>query len=145
MLERRESTPVQLTTVLALCGLGEAYLMAGEIDRAEATARQALEVNADLNPFTSALAGRLLGRVALARGQTDVCESHLTHALEAFERCGASFEAARTHLDLARMLMSRGDPTGVRSHAGAAIRAFERAGAPRRTASVLELTATPGR
>jgi predicted ATPase len=145
MLEKRESTPVQLTTVLALCGLGEAYLLAGEIDRVEATARQALDVNAGLNPFTGALAGRLLGRVALARGQTDVCDSHLTGALEAFERCGASFEAARTHLDLARMLMSRGDPTGVRSHAGAAIRAFERAGAPRRAASVLELTGTRGR
>jgi hypothetical protein len=57
-----------------------------------------------VNPFNSALAWRVLGRAALARGDADLARQGLDAALEAFQRCGATFEAERTRVDLARLL-----------------------------------------
>jgi tetratricopeptide (TPR) repeat protein len=138
-LENRESVPTQLTSVWGFCSLGEAYLLAGDLHRAEASAYSALELNAGLNPVSNALASRLLGRVAFAKGERDASNRHLTCALQAFQECGASFEAGRVHLDLARLLASRDDRNTIQVHIAAAIRAFDASGAPRRTASALAL------
>jgi len=139
MLEARDSTPVQMSTMLALGCLGEAYLLAGEFDRAQSTARQALDMNAGLNPIADATAWRLLGRIALAQGETAAGHQRLMMALNAFEQCGSSFEAARTRLDLAKALASRGERNGISEQITAAIQAFDAAGAPLRTAQAVAL------
>ena len=104
MAEHRGRLPAQYTYVGVLCGLGDACLAVGDVDRAEAAARESLDLNRDVNPFNSALAWRVLGRAALARGDADAARQGLDAALEAFQRCGATFEAERTRVDLARLL-----------------------------------------
>jgi DNA-binding SARP family transcriptional activator len=139
------AAPAQLTAMWAACHLGDAYLAAGNLDGAQSAAARALTLNAGLNAFHSALARRLCGRIALAEARCDAAAESLARALEDLERCGASFEAGRTHLDLARVAAARGDGRNrVLAHIVAAIGAFDAAGAPKRRAEAVELAAALG-
>jgi DNA-binding SARP family transcriptional activator/tetratricopeptide (TPR) repeat protein len=136
-------SPAQKLTLWALANLAEAYLLSGAIDKAEAAARQTLDVNAGVNAFHDGLAYRVLGRVALPRS-SDGGYRYLMQALDAFTRCEATFEAARTRLDLAVVLVARGDRIGARAHMESAIRGFNASGASRRTAQAMTLARTLG-
>jgi len=89
--------------------LAGAYRSAGRIDEARQAAEGALSLSRRLGyPWSTALAQRELGRVALAAGDLAGAESRLDEALEAFTGMDALFEAAVTRLDLAELARRRG-------------------------------------
>ena len=89
--------------------LAGAYRSAGRIDEAREAAEGALSLSRRLGyPWSTALAQRELGRVALAAGDLAGAESRLDEALEAFTGMDALFEAAVTRLDLAELARRRG-------------------------------------
>jgi len=114
MAQRRNQPPAQHTYVNVLCTLGDACLLAGDVERAESAARESLELNRDVNPINSALAWRVLGRAATVRGDCDAAMRYLAQALEAFQRCGALFEAGRTQADLDRLTSAGGATSSPR-------------------------------
>jgi tetratricopeptide (TPR) repeat protein len=89
--------------------LAGAYRSAGRVDEAREAAERALSLSRRLGyPWSTALAQRELGRVALASGDLAGAESRLGEALEAFIGMDAVFEAAVTRLDLAELARRRG-------------------------------------
>src|SRR6185369_1277093 len=139
MTEHRGRFPTQHAYVGALCSVGEAYVLVDDLGRAESAAHESLDLNGGANPFHSALAWRVLGRVAMARGQAEGARSYLEQALGAFRQCDAAFEAARTDVDLAMLLLGQSDRDGSASHVDVAVGLFEKCGVPGRVASVASL------
>jgi DNA-binding SARP family transcriptional activator len=120
--------------------LAEAYLLAGDLARAREVAAEALRLGqADGPPFNIGLAQCALGRIAHAAGEHAAAEVSLGEALESFEGCQATFEAARTRVELAAVRVVQGDADAARAHLAAALAVFEAAGAPARAAAARRL------
>jgi tetratricopeptide (TPR) repeat protein len=115
------------TTVLA-----EAYLAAGDVERAHETASRGLALAREAAfPYGGGLAVRALGRVARARGQHEEAARLLGDALDAFRSIDARYEQARTCLDLAALAQARGDAAAGQSHLADARGLFQALGIPR--------------
>ena len=109
-----QHTPMRawFTTVLA-----DAYLAAGEPDRARPAATRGLALARDAAfPYGVGLAGRTLARIARSGGQLDEAARLAAEALETFRGIEARYEEARTHLELAAIAAARGEPTAARTH-----------------------------
>ena len=128
-------SPVRSGEARNLAFLSEALLLAGDQDVAQETASRALEVSqSDGFVFSSGLALRALGRIALARGISGEAERRLSQALATFTQCGAAFEVARTQADLAALFANKLESKAARDHLAAALTGFRTARAPKRIA-----------
>jgi len=135
VIQLRKS-PVRSGEARCLAFLSEAQLLAGDHDLARETASRALEVSqSDGFVFSSGLALRALGRIALAGRIFDEAELRLSQALATFTQCGAAFEAARTETDLATLFASKLERKAARDHLAAALIGFRKARAPKRVAA----------
>src|SRR5439155_17846778 len=103
------------------------------------TAARALELSHADATFTRGIAQRAVGRIALAAGDLGEADMRLSQALATFTESDASFEAARTRVDLAVMCVKRGDRDAARAHLVAAVAVFEAANAPKRTVHARDL------
>jgi len=128
-------SPVRSGEARCLAFLSEAQLLAGDRDLAQETASRALEVGqSDGFKFSTGLALRALGRIAIARQNFGEAELRLSGALAMFTECGAAFEAARTQADLAALFAGKSESKAARDHLAAALKGFKQAGAPKRVA-----------
>ena len=84
--------------------------------------------------FSTGLALRALGRIALTRRNFGEAELRLSRALATFTECGAAFEAARTQADLAALSACKLEWKAARDCLAAALMGFKRARAPKRVA-----------
>lgn len=140
-----KSATVKVGYTRSLAHLGEAFLLDGDVDRAESAATRSLELaRADGSAFVAGIAERVLGRIAGTRAEHSKAERLLRGALETFLSCEATFEAAMTRLDLARTLASRAESAEAQAHLVEAIQVFEAAGAPQRVAQARELAHSLG-
>lgn len=90
----------------AMTGLAGAYLRAGDVSTAEATATAAASRMAELgSEHDRAEAVRLLGQIAEQRGDIATARARYRSALAVFEALGSS-RAASTRADLARLTSS---------------------------------------
>lgn len=127
--------PVRSGEARCLAFLSEAQLLAGDLDLAQETASQALDVGQSLGfKFSTGLALRALGRIALARRSFGEAGLRLSQALATFTECSAAFEAARTHADLAALSTHGLEWKAARDHLAAALMGFRKARAPKRVA-----------
>jgi tetratricopeptide (TPR) repeat protein len=134
VIQLRKS-PVRSGEARCLAFLSEAQLLAGDRDLAQETASRALEVSqSDGFKFSSGLALRALGRIAIARQNFGEAELRLTGALTTFTECGAAFEAARTQADLAALFAGKRERKAARDYLAAALTGFKQARAPKRVA-----------
>jgi class 3 adenylate cyclase/tetratricopeptide (TPR) repeat protein len=112
---------------LALVGLGDAYLRAGQLERAQATLEQAIEISQPRDMlFMVAPAQRLLGEVALASGRLDQSEARFAQALQLVERFGAQHEIALTWAGQGRLRLKQGRRDEARGLLQRALATFER-------------------
>jgi adenylate cyclase len=89
--------------------LAEAYRVDGQLERAHATAREALEITRAARSFYGVgLALRALGRVQLAAGSAAEATATLQEALSTFETMQARYDAARVWLDLGEVARANG-------------------------------------
>lgn len=138
--ERFRSMPLRLTEGRFLSVLSEAYLRAGDVDRATECAERALEMGQrDGNPLTRGLAERALGRIAGRRGASGEANGRFESALTILSEAGAGIEAAQTHLDLSGAAAALGRPEAEREHLEAAAALLGRAGAPERAGAIWRL------
>jgi DNA-binding SARP family transcriptional activator len=134
VIQLRKS-PVRSGEARCLAFLSEAQLLVGDFDLARETALRALEVSqSDGFTFSSGLALRALGRIALAYRDFGEAELRLTQALATFTDCGAAFEAARTQAVLADLFADKLERKAARQYLAAALKGFRQADAPRRAA-----------
>jgi DNA-binding SARP family transcriptional activator len=127
--------PVRSGEARCLAFLSEAQLLAGEYNLARETASHALELSqSDGFMFSTGLAMRALGRIAIAQKEFGEGELRLLAALATFTQCGAAFELARTQADLGTLFAHKQDKKAACSYFAAAIMGFEKAGAPKRVA-----------
>jgi DNA-binding SARP family transcriptional activator len=134
VIQLRKS-PVRSGEARCLAFLSEAQLLAGDHDLAQETASRALDVGqSDGFKFSTGLALRALGRIALARRSFGEAELRLSLALATFTDCGAAFETARTRADLSELFAHRGEWKTARDHLAAALLGFRKARAPKRIA-----------
>jgi tetratricopeptide (TPR) repeat protein len=134
VIQLRKS-PVRSGEARCLAFLSEAQLLAGDHDLAQETASRALEVGqSDGFKFSTGLALRALGRVALARRSFGDAKLRLSLALATFTECGAAFETARTRADLCELFALKGEWKAARDHLAAALMGFRKARAPKRIA-----------
>src|SRR2546425_5341255 len=112
--------------------LGEAYLVSGQIERAQDLAVQGTQVTGDARyRFGLGWAQRTLGRIAYARGlHTDAAE-RLDEALQTFGSMRARFEMARTRLELARVRHAQGNPRSAATDPRAAQQLLRWLGVPK--------------
>ncbi|MBW8873327.1 MAG: AAA family ATPase [Acidobacteria bacterium] len=109
--------------------LAEARLLSGCLDEARKLAREALAVTGEVRfRYGSGMAQRALGRVARAAGDREEAEKWLQEALESFRAIEASFEVARTRLDLA--LLAGAGSEAAAGQLGEARRLFAELGLP---------------
>jgi tetratricopeptide (TPR) repeat protein len=110
--------------------LGEAYVYAGEFDKAADVTGYAFEKSRGIQfALGTGLAKQVLGRVAHARGDHTRAEIELTQAAKMLESIGASFELARTSLELARTTLALGQTEKAAAHLDEARRMFAGLGA----------------
>lgn len=134
VIQLRKS-PVRSGEARCLAFLSEAQLLAGDHDLAQETASRALEVGqSDGFKFSSGLALRALGRIAIARQSFGEAELRLSDALATFTECGAAFETARTQADLAALFAHKRERKAARDYLAAALMGFRQARAPKRIA-----------
>ena len=134
VIQLRKS-PVRSGEARCLTFLSEAQLLAGDHDLAHETASRALDVGqSDGFIFSTGLALRVLGRIAIARQSFGEAELRLSQALATFTECGAAFETARTRADLSTLFAHKREWKAARDHLAAALRGFRKARAPRRIA-----------
>lgn len=81
------------------------------------------------SPGWVALLPRLLGAIAVLRGEPDAAERLLRHALEIASRTGAAVELALTHLELAELYQWRDETGTAREHLREGRRLAEGSGA----------------
>jgi DNA-binding SARP family transcriptional activator len=130
-----QKSPVRSGEARCLAFLSEAQLLAGNYGVALETAMRALELSqSDGFIFSTGLAMRALGRIAIAQNSLGEAELRLLSALATFTQCGAAFEVARTQADLATLSASLLKSRAARNYLAAALRGFRKAGAPKRIA-----------
>ena len=124
---------------LLAAALSEAYLALGDVPGATVTLAARRVDPASLTfPRGSAQLVRCTGLVAAASGDPMTAVRRLAEALDAFERHGLPFEAARTRLDLARTVCAH-DPAAAAGHAAGALRDLRRLGASGEAAAAAAL------
>ena len=90
--------------------LAEAYRLDGQLERAHATAREALEITrASRSLYGVGLALRALGRIQLAAGTPVEALATLEEALRTFEDMQGRYDAARVWLDLGDAALAAGN------------------------------------
>lgn len=115
-----------------MAGLAEAYLLVGDLERAEATGRRSLEITRGAeSPHGVGGAEQTLAKIALARGHLDAAERYGQDAIRTFSACEAPFEVGRTHLVLARVAAASGNSPAARGHVRTALGIFTRLDVPR--------------
>ena len=115
----RQWTEFQHTPMLAwfTTVLADAYLAAGEPDRARPAATRGLGLARDAAfPYGIGLAARTLARIARSEGRLEEAARLAAEALETFRGIEARYEEARTGLELAAIAAVRGEPTAARAH-----------------------------
>jgi tetratricopeptide (TPR) repeat protein/transcriptional regulator with XRE-family HTH domain len=128
----------------------ELHLRQGALPEAQATAEEALGLAmTGQRRREEALAHRLLGQCAQARGAHDEAAGHLRTALALLEAMGAALEAARTRAALAVTLAAPAGegtmPVEARSLLAAAIAQFATSGAALDRTQAEQVSASPGR
>jgi predicted ATPase/class 3 adenylate cyclase len=89
--------------------LGEAYVYAGELDKAIDVASEAFERSRSIQfSLGVGLAKQVLGRAERGRGALSNAEIELTDAARVLDAIGARFELARTQLELAHTARAAG-------------------------------------
>ncbi|MDX1486918.1 MAG: adenylate/guanylate cyclase domain-containing protein [Acidiferrobacterales bacterium] len=125
--------------------LGEAYLLAKQLDKAKELLGQTLETCTDLKYAVGiGWCHHLLGRVAQARGDLTEAGRHLDEAVQIFQLVGAKFELARTYLAQAEMSNTRKDPERVRRSLGEARSLFRALRTPKYVESTQRLARSFG-
>jgi DNA-binding SARP family transcriptional activator len=111
--------------------LSEAYLAAGDVERARKVAEEALAI-ADAGGWSVAVgyAARAAGRVALATGRLDDAEAAFERAQRTFAAGEARAQAARSRWSLAELRAARGDREGAALELSAAQELFVQMRAP---------------
>jgi DNA-binding SARP family transcriptional activator len=119
----------------AMLFLAEALRMAGRLAEAREVACRTRETAERMSfAWATACAERALGRIALARADTETARRHLRAALGMFAGMSARFEVGRTHLDLGLAAHPAGGPGEAPEaveHVREAHRQFLATGAPR--------------
>ena len=139
VIDQLKDSPVRNVEIRTTALLGEALVLAGD-PRARETADHALELaRADGMPFNVGVAQRALGRIAHAEGDDTRAAQLLADAVTTFSECGATFEVARTRVNLAAARAALDDARAAREHLAAAIADFEAANAPKRSAAARAL------
>lgn len=139
-LDQLQGAPVRHAEIRSTALLGEAHLLAGDTVRARALAARALDLaRADAMPLNVGIAERALGRIAHTEGELRAADALLAGALRTFEDCGATFEAARTHVELAAVRGVGVTRDAAREHLIAALATFEAADAPARVIAARDL------
>jgi DNA-binding SARP family transcriptional activator len=120
--------------------LGEAHLIAGDVERARDAAEEALAIaRAGGWPVAIGYAERAVGRIALTTGRLDEAEGALERALLTFAASEARAQAARTRVVLAEVRAARGDRRAAAVELDAARELFEQMRAPRLAAATRRL------
>ena len=128
-LEWAGSRPIEGARLREL--LGEAALLARDLDAAADEGRDLARLGTDLGCDLIAARGeRLMGRALAEAGQMVEGKRHLEKALGLFAGLEMTWEAARTRLWLARAL-AVDDPAAAGAEANAALSVFEALGARR--------------
>jgi DNA-binding NtrC family response regulator/tetratricopeptide (TPR) repeat protein len=105
--------------------LAEAYRLDSQLERAHATAREALEIaRAARSLYGVALALRALGRVQLRAGAPAEATLTLQEALAMFEGMQARYDAPRVWLDLGEAALAAGNCAAAAEHWERARRRF---------------------
>jgi tetratricopeptide (TPR) repeat protein len=117
--------------------LSVAARLAGDVARAEATARKAVELAASIGwKLGHGCAQRALGLALAARGAADEAETHLREAVQTLQSAQAGDQLAATRVALARALLGRGEVVEAASELKAAGAAYRALGLERRAAGV---------
>jgi tetratricopeptide (TPR) repeat protein len=125
--------------------LAEAYLAAGDRDRAGTTALRALTVARDAGfPYGAGLAARALARIARAEGRMAEAARLAREALDTFRAIQAGYEEARTSIELAAGAAARGEGNAARQALHDAQRRLEALGVSGAGARVREAAARLG-
>jgi transcriptional regulator with AAA-type ATPase domain/tetratricopeptide (TPR) repeat protein len=97
--------------------LAEAYRLDGQVERAHATAREALEITrVSRSQYGVGLALRALGRIQLAAKTPTEAMATLEEALATFEAMQGRYDAARVWLDLGEAALATGNRAAARQH-----------------------------
>lgn len=105
--------------------LAEAYRFDGQLERAHATAREALEITRTARSlYGVGLALRALGRIQLAAGAPAEATATLEEALVTFEGMQGRYDAARVWLDLGEAAVAAGNSAAAVQHWERARRRF---------------------
>ena len=97
--------------------LADAYRLDGQLERAHATAREALDVcRAAGSPYGVGMALRALGRLQLAAGTPAEAMATLQEAVATFEAIRARYDTARVWLDLGAGANAAGDRRAAAGH-----------------------------
>ena len=103
--------------------LADAYRLDGQLERAHAAAREALEISrAAGSAYGVGLALRVLGRIQLAAGAPADAMATLEEAVATFEAIRARYDTARVWLDLGAAACAAGDRQRAAGHWGDAHR-----------------------
>ena len=115
---------------LALVVVVRARTRRSELEAAEEAVHElrSLAASAPVD-WLQALARVGAGVLAMAQDDPIRARRHFEDAVDAFNRCGAPFEAAHARLDLARAMRSAGRASAARQEASAARAAFAQLGA----------------
>ncbi|MCI0528983.1 MAG: tetratricopeptide repeat protein, partial [Nitrospira sp.] len=90
--------------------LSEAYLLSGQIEKAQDLAMQSLEIGRDAGyGWVMGCAEWDLGRIAQTKGNFSEAEIHLQEALKNFSGMKMRFEVGRTYLALAKLAHTQGN------------------------------------
>jgi DNA-binding NtrC family response regulator/tetratricopeptide (TPR) repeat protein len=122
--------------------LAEAYVIAGQLDRAAEVGRDGLRLAAEAKfSYAAGLCEHALGRVAHALGNLVDAQRHLDSATEIFASIGSRYDVARVDCARAALAYARGDEELTRERLAAARDVFAALAVPRQLARVEELAA----
>jgi DNA-binding CsgD family transcriptional regulator len=108
----------------------EIRLAAGDRAGARRDADELSAIAADLStPFTTAIAGRAQGAVALDEGNARAALHELEASRESWRELAAPYDTARTQALIGRACRALGDPDGARMELESACRTFKTLGA----------------
>lgn len=120
--------------------LGEACLLAKQLDKAEELLSQTLKSCTDLKYAVGiGWCHHLLGRVVQARGDLTEAGRHLDAAVQIFQLVGAKFELARTYFALAELNYAAGNRERAERNITVAVQKFEALQTPKYVTKALEL------
>jgi class 3 adenylate cyclase/predicted ATPase len=123
----------------------EAALLAHELDEAETQARQSLRLATELAAHGEAgYTLRVLGEVAIARGNFMDAAERLQESLAILSTVGDQYEHARSELAFARLQLAQGTPAAGREALAHCVMVFEQLEARLDVAAAKELQAQLG-